>query len=332
LREDGTCSFCVGLVQFFDAKLRKDAHHPRGGSQVSNNRQMPTSTASTSHRLVFDTGQCAPSLSWSGERGGLDSSAGLPRRPWLERLRRALREESFVLHYQPILSLRDGTVDHYEALVRLDDDPDAPPLAPGAWLPAAERYGLIREIDRLVVSRAVGRLAGELESDVSIAVNLSALSIVDRGMLAHIERELVRHCVAPERLTIEVTETAAISDMARAVAFCRDAAALGCALALDDFGVGFGSFHYVKLLPFSHLKIDGEFIRGLCASAHDRLMVEALVRVARGMSMRTTAEFVGDGATVELLRALGVDYAQGFHIGRPEPEIGLTSKIRCARL
>ena len=301
---------------------------------------MPTSTATTSHRLVLDTGQRSsrrswlgePDGFWSGQRGGLDSSAGLTRRPWRERLRRALREESFVLHYQPILSLRDGAVDRYEALVRLDDDPDAPPLAPGAWLPAAERYGLIREIDRLVVSRAVGRLAEELESDVSIAVNLSALSIVEEGMLAHVERELVRHCVAPERLTIEVTETAAISDMACAVAFCRDAAALGCALALDDFGVGFGSFHYLKLLPFSHLKIDGEFIRGLCSCAHDRLMVEALVGVARGMGMRTVAEFVGDGATVELLRALGVDYAQGFHIGRPKPEIGWTPEIRCARL
>jgi EAL domain-containing protein (putative c-di-GMP-specific phosphodiesterase class I) len=293
---------------------------------------MPTSTAPTSHRLVLDTGQRPPSLSWSGSHGGLDSSAGLPRRPWLERLRRALREESFVLHYQPILSLRDGAVDHYEALVRLADEPDTLPLAPGAWLPAAERYGLIREIDRLVVSMAVRALSEELESDISIAVNLSALSIVDRGMLAHIERELVRHCVVPERLAIEVTETAAISDMARAVAFCKDAAALGCALALDDFGVGFGSFHYVKLLPFSHLKIDGEFIRGLCASAHDRLMVEALVDVARGMGMRTIAEFVGDGATLELLRALGVDYAQGFHVGRPEPEIGWTPEIRCARL
>jgi EAL domain-containing protein (putative c-di-GMP-specific phosphodiesterase class I) len=293
---------------------------------------MPTSTALTSHRLVLDTGQRSSRVSWSGERGGLDSSAGLPRRPWLNRLRRALREDLFVLHYQPILSLRDGAVDHYEALVRLAEDPDAPPLAPGAWLPAAERYGLIREIDRLVVSKAVGLLAEELESDVSIAVNLSALSIVEEGMLAHIERELARHCVAPERLTIEVTETAAISDMARAVAFCRDAAALGCALALDDFGVGFGSFHYVKLLPFSHLKIDGEFIRGLCACAHDRLMVEALVRVARGMGMRTTAEFVGDGATLELLRALGVDYAQGFHIGRPQPAIDWQPEIRCARL
>jgi len=293
---------------------------------------MPTSTAPTSHNLVLDTGGAAARLPWPGACGGLDSNAGFPRRPWLNRLRRALREDLFVLHYQPILSLRSGAVDHYEALVRLADDPDAPALAPGAWLPAAERYGLIREIDRLVVSRAVGLLAEELESEVSIAVNLSALSIVAGETLTHIERELARHCVAPERLTIEVTETAAISDMGRAVAFCKDAAALGCALALDDFGVGFGSFQYLKLLPFSHLKIDGEFIRGLCSNAHDRLMVGALVQVAQGMGMRTVAEFVGDGATVDLLRTLGVDYAQGFHVGRPRPQIDWQPEIRCARI
>jgi EAL domain-containing protein (putative c-di-GMP-specific phosphodiesterase class I) len=282
--------------------------------------------------MVLDGEQRSRRLPWQESRGGLDSHAGLAHRPWLTRLRRALREDLFELHYQPILSLESDCVDHYEALVRLADEPDAPPLAPGAWLPAAERYGLIREIDRVVVSKAVRLLAQELESDVSIAVNLSALSIVSAETLTHIQHELARHCVAPQRLTIEVTETAAISDMDQALSFCRDAAALGCELALDDFGVGFGSFHYVKLLPFTHLKIDGEFIRGLCSCAHDRLMVGALVDVARGMGMRTVAEFVGDSATVELLRTLGVDYAQGFHIGRPHPQIAAQPQIRAARL
>jgi EAL domain-containing protein (putative c-di-GMP-specific phosphodiesterase class I) len=281
---------------------------------------MPTSTLTahaTSHRLVLDAGEHSRRLPWQESRGGLDSHAGLSQRPWLARLRRALREDLFVLHYQPILSLESGKVDHYEALVRLADDPDAPPLAPGAFLPAAERYGLIREIDRMVISRAVRLLAEDLEGVVSLAVNLSALSIVDGEMLAHIERELARHCVAPERLTIEITETAAISDMARAVRFCEGAAALGCALALDDFGVGFGSFHYLKLLPFSHLKIDGAFIRELCRCPEDRLMVGALVQVAQGLGMQTTAEFVGDEPTLGLLGELGVDFAQGYQVGRP---------------
>jgi EAL domain-containing protein (putative c-di-GMP-specific phosphodiesterase class I) len=277
---------------------------------------MPTSTTQASHSLVLDASAQAPQP-WPHSLGPLCSSAGLPRRPWLARLRRALREERFVLHYQPILSLDSGEVDHYEALVRLADDPDAPPLPPCAWLGAAERYGLIREIDRLVVSRVVCRLAdGE---GMGIAVNLSALSIVDMEMLGHIERELLRHGVAPARLTLEVTETAAISDMARAQSFCEGAAALGCPLALDDFGVGFGSFHYLKRLPFSCLKIDGEFIRGLCSCAHDRLLVRALVQVARGMGLKTIAEWVGDEQTIALLRELGVDGAQGFQVGRPHP-------------
>jgi EAL domain-containing protein (putative c-di-GMP-specific phosphodiesterase class I) len=254
----------------------------------------------------------------------LDSHT-LQRHPWLARLRRALREDRFVLHYQPILGLNSNEVTHYEALVRLADDPDGPPLAPGAWMAAAERHGLIRDIDRVVVSKAVRQLAQE-PIGVGIAVNLSALSIVDGGMLCHIERELSRHRVSPRRLTLEVTETAAISDMACALVFCEGAAALGCPLALDDFGVGFGSFYYIKRLPFSYLKIDGEFIRGLCGSEHDRLMVKALVDVARGMKMQTIAEWVGDEDTLDLLGELGVDGAQGFQVGRPQP------RIRCERL
>jgi len=286
-----------------------------------------TSTIPMLHSLVLDTERRARPLPWERCTGSLSSSAGLPRRPWLARLRRALRENLFVLHYQPILSLDSGEVSHYEALVRLADEPGAPPLAPGAFLPAAERYGLVREIDRVVVAQAVRMLAGELaDEQVGVAVNLSALSIVDGEMLTYIERELLRHGVAAERLTLEVTETAAISDMASARRFCEGAVALGCPLALDDFGVGFGSFYYAKRLPFNCLKIDGEFIRGLCRSADDRLMVAALVQVARGMGMRTTAEWVADAATLDLLGEMGVDYAQGFHVGRPH------AQIRCERV
>jgi len=250
--------------------------------------------------------------------GGLSSAAGLHRRPWLARLRRALENDSFVLHYQPIVSLADGRVSHYEALVRLADEPGERLVAPGMFLPAAERYGLIQEIDRMAVSRAVAVMGRELIGRATgIAVNLSALSITDRGMLAHIELELERNRVDPSRLVLEVTETAAISDMARARALCEGAQALGCAVALDDFGVGFGSFSHLKHLPFRYLKIDGDFIRGLPASPRDQLLVRALVEMARGMGKQTIAEFVGDEATMRLLRSYGVDYAQGFEVGRP---------------
>src|SRR5271163_4561706 len=253
------------------------------------------------------------------------SPAGLHRRPWLERLRRALRNDLFVLHYQPIVSLKDRRVSHHEALVRLGDEPDGRLVAPGRFLPAAERYGLIRDIDRMVVAKVIALLAErrsssrDAEYTGSVAINLSALSITDHGMLAYIERRLALSGVDPSQLVIEITETASISDMERARAFCTDVQALGCAVALDDFGAGFGSFQYLKHLPFRYLKIDGDFIRGLPRSRNDQLVVKALVGVVKGMGRSTIAEFVGDGPTLSLLRDYGVDYAQGFEVGRPQP-------------
>jgi len=262
---------------------------------------------------------------------GLSSPAGLHRRPWLARLRRALEEDLFVLHYQPIMSLKDRSVSHYEALVRLADEPEGGLVAPGRFLPAAERYGLIREIDRMVLSKVTALLAdrssaGEQgEHGVRIAINCSSLSITDGGMLDQIERALTLAGVDPARLMIEVTETAAISDMARAQAFCAGVQALGCAVALDDFGAGFGSFQYLKHLPFEYLKIDGDFIRDLPASPKDQLVVKALVELARGMGKQTIAEYVEDEATVECLRDYGVDFAQGFEIGAPQPIVPLAA-------
>jgi EAL domain-containing protein (putative c-di-GMP-specific phosphodiesterase class I) len=247
------------------------------------------------------------------------SAAGLARRAWLARLKRALSEQRFVVHYQPIVSLRDGSVRHHEALVRLADGPQGTLVAPGAFLPAAERYGLVCEIDRLVLDRVLAVLArdGGGEDGPCIAVNLSALSLTDEDMLDYIERGLAGHGVSAARLVVEITETASISDMRQARAFCTAVQELGCAVALDDFGAGFGTLHYLKQLPFSYLKIDGGFIAGLPRSPHDQLVVRALVDLARGMGSYTIAEFVGDEPTLELLAGLGVDYAQGFHVGRP---------------
>jgi EAL domain-containing protein (putative c-di-GMP-specific phosphodiesterase class I) len=269
---------------------------------------------------------------------GISSPAGLHRRPWLTRLRRALDEDLFALHYQPIVSLADGRAAHYEALIRLADESSGELVAPGWFLPAAERYGLIRDIDRLVLRRVAGLLGGRgarrgdtdrrrgsggnaMGEGPRVAVNLSALSVTDPRMLSYIERCLDLHGVEASRLVIEITETAAISDMARAQAFCRGVSSLGCAIALDDFGAGFGSFQYLKHLPFDYLKIDGGFIRGLPHSLKDQLVVQALAGLAQGMGVQTIAEYVTDHATLELLRRYGVDYAQGFEIGRPHPRV-----------
>lgn len=301
---------------------------------AANIAAMPTNTTDASSSFVIQARDLRGAVAHSAQRrrrypgrtGDFSSAAGLQPKPWLARLRRALREDLFTLHYQPIVSLQDGAISHYEALIRLADSPDGSLTAPCAFLPAAERYGLIQQIDRMVIAKVCALMGGELAGDDSparpasqarVAVNLSALSITDRGMLAHIERELVRNEVGPDRLVIEVTETAAIGDMGRARAFCEGVHTLGSSVALDDFGAGFGSFQYLKRLPFRYLKIDGDFIRTLPASRKDQLVVQALVSVAQGMGKQTIAEYVGDEPTIGLLRNYGVDYAQGFELGRP---------------
>lgn len=251
---------------------------------------------------------------------GLSSAAGLHRRPWLGRLRRALAEDLFVLHFQPIVSLGDGSISHYEALLRLADEPNGCLIAPGSFLGAAERSGLIREIDRMVLDKVAAMLGGEYgRCGVRIAINISAVSVTDENMLADIDRCLTSHGADPSQLVIELTETAAISDMRVAAAFCSGALSLGCEIALDDFGAGFGSFQYLRNLPFSYLKIDGGFVRGLAVSRTDQLVVKAIAGVVRGMGRQTIAEFVGDQPTIAMLRSYGVDFAQGFEVGRPEP-------------
>ena len=271
-------------------------------------------------------------LGLSAHRGREPGSpAGLHRTPWIARLRRALAADLFVLHYQPIVSLAEGRVSHREALLRLADDPDGRLVAPGAFLPAAERHGLICDIDRLVLEKVVARLARQSRRDAAgVAVNLSALSVTDPGMLDHVQRLLARARVDPARLVIELTETSAISDMARAKAFCTGAQELGCAIALDDFGAGFGSFQYLKHLPFSYLKIDGGFIRGLTTSRTDQLVVRALVQLAGGMGRETIAEFVADAATLQMVADHGVDYAQGYAVGPPVDELALGTQALVA--
>ncbi len=283
-----------------------------------------SSTSNATPRLLLgaagarDGGAGARALS-----AGFCSPAGLHRRPWLLRLQRALRDGLFVLHFQPIVAVADRSVSHHEALLRLADEPDGRLIAPGRFLPAAERYGLVREIDRMVIEEVSAVLAREPLSGARLALNLSALSVTDETMLSYLEQRLAWHGVDPAQLVLEVTETAAISDMRAARAFCAGALALGCEVALDDFGAGFGSFQYLKQLPFTYLKIDGDFIRLLPISRTDQLLVRALAGVVRGMGRQTIAEFVGDETTISMLRSYGVDYAQGYAVGRPQPTLAL---------
>jgi diguanylate cyclase (GGDEF)-like protein/PAS domain S-box-containing protein len=240
------------------------------------------------------------------------------RLTWSERIRTALEEDGFELYQQPILDIRKNEVTHHELLVRLPGD-SGELIPPGTFLYIAEQFGLIQAIDRWVVGQAT-RLLKRLHAEgdpVTLSVNLSGASITDASLLELVEDEIRTTGIDPRALIFEVTETAAIVNIEKARRFAERLGELGCAFALDDFGAGFGSFYYLKHLPFDYLKIDGDFIRQLPASKPDQLTVKAIVQIAHGLGKRTVAEFVGDEATVSLLRRFGVDFAQGYHTGRP---------------
>jgi diguanylate cyclase (GGDEF)-like protein len=238
---------------------------------------------------------------------------------WPERIREAIDGQKIVVYAQPIFDLRSHCVAREELLVRmLDDNGDVIP--PSSFLPIAERFGLIAEIDRLVLSKAI-ELAGRSRP---IAVNISGGSLADPGLIADVRRAIADG-LNPSWLDFEITETAAISNMAQAKEFAREVTAMGCGLGLDDFGTGFSSFSYLKELPVQHLKIDLEFIRDLRTSPLDRRLVHAMAEFARAFGQETVAEGVEDAETLTLVRGCGIDYAQGFHIGRPALVEGLAA-------
>ncbi|HWI09346.1 MAG TPA: EAL domain-containing protein [Solirubrobacteraceae bacterium] len=240
------------------------------------------------------------------------------RYTWVDRIRHALDNDAFVLHAQPIRDLATGGVSQHELLLRMRDE-DGSLIAPAAFLPGAERHGLVEAIDRWVARRAIGLVAEHARAgrELRLEVNLSGKSIGDRELTHLIERELARTAINPANLIFEVTEAAAIANMDDAREFAEALAELGCGFALDHFGTGFGSLHYLRHLPVSYVKIDGELIEALVGDETDQLMVQAMVKIAQNLGKLTIAEFVGDGRTQDLLREYGVDYAQGHHVGLP---------------
>ncbi len=238
-----------------------------------------------------------------------------------ENLRTALENDRFLLYGQPILDLREHEVRQYEVLLRLRDEEGGEPLTPGTFLYVAERLGLIQAIDSWVARKAIELIAENERAGrrLVLHVNLSAKSVSDPNVAALTESALTEAGIDPSRLVFELTETAAIANIEEAKAFAHRLRARGCRLALDDFGTGFGSFYCLKSLPFDFFKIDGDFVRGVAASPTDQLVVGAIVGIARGMGKKTIAEFVTDDETVRLLEKAGVDYAQGYHVGKPQP-------------
>jgi diguanylate cyclase (GGDEF)-like protein/PAS domain S-box-containing protein len=239
---------------------------------------------------------------------------------WAERVRRAVQDGSFALFCQPIVDLASDRISQWELLLRLPGD-GGELILPAQFLYTAERSGLIMEIDRWVVTRAIQLIAGHRDAgrELRLEVNLSGRSVGDSELLDLIERELETTAIDPGCLVLELTETAAIANIDRACGFATRLRALGCGFALDDFGAGFGSFYYIKHIPFDFVKVDGEFIRNLPASNTDQMILDSIVQMSKGLGKHTIAEFVGDAETVQVLKAHGVDYAQGYHLGRPRP-------------
>jgi diguanylate cyclase (GGDEF)-like protein/PAS domain S-box-containing protein len=252
--------------------------------------------------IVFDSGR------W---RRSASAEAG----DWASRIKRGLRENRFLLHYQPIVRIESMQPVFHEALLRFRDETGAV-VQPGKFLASAERFGLMPQIDRWVIDQVLVKLAAEPGGGVF--VNLSGSSLGQESLLEEIEARIQSSGLAAGRLSFEITETTAVRDIVAAREWMRRLNRLGCRFALDDFGTGFSSFTYLKSLPADFVKIDGSFIRDLEVNARNRALVKAIDTVAHTLGKETIAESVETLGTMPILRDLGVEYAQGYALGRPK--------------
>ncbi len=234
------------------------------------------------------------------------------------RIRDALSHDRLSLHTQPIRDLTSGGIVRYELLLRMEGD-NGELMPASTFIETAERAGMIQELDQWVVARAMELVAGS-ERDgepLSLHVNISGASLTDPAVLEFIERTADEGDADPRLCTFEITETANVEDYETAAGFADRLTEVGFQVAIDDYGAGFGPFHYLRKIPFDLIKIDGAFVRNMPDSDADQLTVKAIVQIAQGMGKTTIAEYVQDEVTAKLLHEYGVDMAQGFHLGRP---------------
>ncbi|MEM7407008.1 MAG: EAL domain-containing protein [Pseudomonadota bacterium] len=244
---------------------------------------------------------------------------------WVSRIQQALDDDRFVLYQQPIISLSDTSPGRsglgFELLLRLRTE-DGEIVSPGAFLPAVERYGLATKVDCWVIRQALSWLAGQpgLVAAIShCAVNLSGYSLTDQSMPAFVEEQLKESGFPPEKLCFEVTETAAIANVAAAGDMFGRLRALGCTFALDDFGSGLSSFAYLKSLPVDYLKIDGAYVKDITTDPVNYAIAKSVNELGQATGKQTIAEFAENQETIDKLRELGVNYAQGYGIAAPAP-------------
>ena len=244
---------------------------------------------------------------------------------WARRLKHALEHDLFCLYAQPIRNLHTGDqqvggLNKVELLLRMIDAQGGPAITPDKFIPAAERYGLMTTIDRWVVRTALRALSRTPAKQYSeYAINLSGASVGDARFLHYVVEQIRENGIAAHLLCFEITETAAISNLLSAVHFMNELSILGCHFALDDFGAGMSSFGYLKHLPVDYLKIDGAFVKNLPQDTVSQEMVIAINDIGHSLGCQTIAEYVENADILKLLKKYGVDYAQGYFIGRPSP-------------
>ena len=250
---------------------------------------------------------------------------------WISRITQALKEDRFCLYAQKITSLKENdNKEHYEILLRLLDEEDnlVPPMA---FIPAAEHYNLMPAIDRWVISTFWAQYSNHCQeqtdrglqsdndnSDIIYTINLSGASISSDRFVSFLQEQFTLHPISPRNICFEITETFAIANLTKVAKFIQDLKQLSCLSALDDFGSG-KSLTYLKSLPVNFLKIDGNLIKKIVDDPVDSATVDCFNRIGHGMNMQTIAKFVENELIIDKLRQLGVDYAQGYGIGKPDP-------------
>ncbi len=240
---------------------------------------------------------------------------------WREKIEYAFSHNLYALYLQPVLSLDSNHINHYEVLLRMHDE-DGTIHSPAQFISAAEQTGLIHKIDHMVLRKAVAlaaRINHQSDQRIGLSINLSAHAFNDPELLPIINSAIASCEIDPSLLMFEITETAALDNLPGTRSLLRELKMLGCGFTLDDFGVGFSSFYYLRELPVDAVKIDGSFIRNLDSNPDDRILVAALCSVARGFNKKITAEFVENQATLTMLKDLNIDFAQGYYIGKPVP-------------
>ncbi len=247
---------------------------------------------------------------------------------WFQHIKGVIEQDRFRLMYQPILNVADSGKECYEVLLRMPG-PDGELVLPSIFLPVAQRFGLMVEIDHWVIRRALQALAEFRATgrDITFTINLSGQSLEDLSLLALVKQQLARHQLPAACVIFEITEQSAVRYMDKAQHLIQELVELGCRFALDDFGTGFSSFSYLKDLPVDFIKIDGSFVRNMARNSIDETMVLSIVQIARSLGKQTIAEFVQDEKTIALLKASGVDFVQGYYVGVPSERLPVNLRV-----